>query len=252
MNLRASASQTVSRPEYRELAPIQYREVIGFDNVIGNPDLQRALIQNYDLRWEWYPGAGEVVSVALFAKRFTNPIERVYRGSSGTRIITFVNAAGADNYGVELEGRKSLDFLGDALANFSLSANATLMDSRIRLDGQSIAVTNSSRAMVGQAPYMLNTGLTWTSNTGASSATLLYNVVGARITEAGELPLPDVTERERHIVDLSVRFPLGERLSARVDARNLLDAPYQWTQGSVVRESYRVGRSYTVGLTFRP
>jgi hypothetical protein len=252
VNFRISASQTVSRPEYRELAPIQYREVMGFDNVLGNPDLQRALIQNYDMRWEWYLGAGEVVSVGAFAKRFTNPIERVYRGSSGTRIITFVNAEGADNYGLELEGRKSLDFLADRLANLSLSANATLMQSQIRLGDQSIAVTNSKRSMVGQAPYMFNTGLTWTSNSGASSATFLYNVVGARITEAGEVPLPDVKELERHMVDFSVRFPIGDRFSGRFDAKNLMDAPYRLMQGPITRESYRMGRGYTFGLSWRP
>lgn len=252
VNFRISASQTVSRPEYRELAPIQYREVMGFDNVLGNPDLQRALIQNYDIRWEWYLGAGEVVSIGAFAKRFTNPIERVYRGSSGTRIITFVNAEGADNYGIELEGRKSLDFLADRLANFSLSANATLMQSQIRLGDQSIAVTNSKRSMVGQAPYMFNTGLTWTSNSGASSATFLYNVVGARITEAGEVPLPDVKELERHMVDFSVRFPIGDRFSGRFDAKNLMDAPYRLMQGPITRESYRMGRGYTFGLSWRP
>src|SRR5690606_24627367 len=230
-NIRASASQTVSRPEYRELAPIQYREVIGFDNVIGNPDLQRALIQNYDLRWEFYPAAGEVVSVAVFAKRFTNPIERVYIGSSGTRIITFVNAEGADNYGVELEARKGLDFLAMALANFSVSANATVMGSDIRIARNSGSVTNANRAMVGQAPYMFNTGLTWSSPMGTTSASLLYNVVGERITEAGEIPLPDVKELERHIVDFSLRLPIGERVSARLDARNLLDAPYRIVQG---------------------
>jgi outer membrane receptor protein involved in Fe transport len=251
VNIRLSASQTVSRPEYRELAPIQYREVIGFDNVSGNPDLKRALIQNLDLRWEWYLGVGEVVSVGAFAKRFTDPIERVYRGSSGTRMITFVNAEGADNYGVELEARKNLDFLHERLANLSLSTNVTLMESRIRLGGGS-AVTSQDRAMVGQAPYMLNTGLTWTSNTGATSATLLYNVVGARITDAGELPLPDVRERERHVLDFSLRLPLHDRLSARLDARNLLDAPYETVQGPVTRERYRVGRGYSLGFSWRP
>ncbi len=251
-NIRASASQTVSRPEYRELAPIQYREVIGFDNVIGNPDLQRALIQNYDLRWEYYPAAGEVVSVAVFAKRFTNPIERVYIGSSGTRIITFVNAEGADNYGLELEARKGLDFIAMALANFSVSTNATVMGSEIRINRNAGSITNANRAMVGQAPYMFNTGLTWSSPLGTTSASLLYNVVGARITEAGEIPLPDVKELERHIVDFSLRLPLGERVTARLDARNLLDAPYRIVQGPVTRESFRVGRNFSVGLSWRP
>ena len=251
-NVRVSASQTVSRPEYRELAPIQYREVIGFDNVIGNPNLQRALIQNYDLRWEFYPAAGEVLSLAVFAKRFTDPIERIYVGSSGTRIITFVNAQGADNYGVELEARKGLDFLSMALANFSVSANATVMGSEIRIDRRAGSITNANRAMVGQAPYMFNTGLTWTSPVGTTSASLLYNVVGKRITEAGEIPLPDVTELERHVVDFSLRLPIGERVTARLDARNLLDAPYRIVQGPVTRESYRVGRNFALGLSWRP
>ncbi len=251
-NLRASASQTVSRPEYRELAPIQYREVIGFDNVIGNPNLKRALIQNYDLRWEYYPGAGEVISVGVFAKRFTNPIERVYIGSSGTRIITFVNALGADNVGLELEGRKHLDFLTPALANFSVSTNATIMRSEIRIDPTAGSVTSASRAMVGQAPYMFNTGLTWASPLGTTSASILYNVVGARITDAGELPIPDVKEQERHVVDFSLRLPVGERLSARLDARNLLDAPYRILQGPITREEYRVGRTYSLGFSWRP
>ncbi len=252
VNVRLAASQTVSRPEYRELAPIQYREVIGFDNVTGNPDLQRALIQNYDLRWEWYPNAGEVLSIGAFAKRFTNPIERVYRGSSGTRMITFVNAEGADNVGIELEGRKNLDFLSDRLANLSLSANATIMHSDVRLGSGGSAVTSKQRAMVGQAPYMFNSGLTWTSNSGSTSATVLYNVVGARITDAGELPLPDVKELERHVLDFSVRFPLTDRFSARFDARNLLDAPYRIIQGPVTRERYNVGRGYSMGLSWQP
>lgn len=252
MNFRASASQTVSRPEYRELAPIQYREVIGFDNVIGNPNLKRATIQNYDFRWEFYPAAGEVVSVGLFAKRFTDPIERVYIGSSGTRIITFVNAEGADNYGIELEARKGLDFISLALANFSVSTNATVMGSEIRIAQNAGSITNSNRAMVGQAPYMFNTGLTWSSPAGTTSASLLYNVVGERITEAGEIPLPDVKELERHIVDFSLRLPVGERITARVDLRNLLDAPYRIVQGPVTRESYRVGRNFSIGLSWRP
>lgn len=249
---RLSASQTLSRPEYRELAPIQYREVLGFDNVLGNPDLKRALVQNYDARWEWYPRVGEVFSVAMFVKRFADPIERVYRGSSGTRIITFVNALGADNVGVEVEGRKSLGFLGDRLENLTLSANATVMRSEIRIAGSTLAVTNGQRRMVGQAPYVVNTGLTWTSVTGTGSATLLYNVVGPRITDAGEVPLPDVIERERHVVDLSFRFPVASWLSARVDAKNLLDAPYRLEQGPVTRERYRVGRGFTVGLSWQP
>jgi TonB-dependent receptor len=249
--LRISGSQTLSRPEYRELAPIQFREVIGGDNVIGNADLRRTLIQNADVRWEWYPRSGELLSVALFGKRFQDPIERIYLATSGTRVVTFANAEAANNYGVELEARKGLGFLGDALEPFGVFSNVTLMKSDIRIGGGGASKTSDSRPMVGQAPYVVNTGLSYAS-AGGASATLLYNVVGERIVNAAEAPLPDVKERPRHVVDLSLRVPLLGDVGARFDARNLLDAPYRIFQGSALRESYHAGRVFQLGFTWRP
>jgi outer membrane receptor protein involved in Fe transport len=250
-NLRASASQTLSRPEYRELSPILFREVIGGDNVKGNPDLKRALIRNYDLRWEWYPRGGEVLSLAVFAKQFSDPIERVYTGTSGTRIITYVNAKGADNYGIELEARKGLDVLGARLQPLTAFANATIMKSKIRLDPTGGSVTHAERKMVGQAPYVINAGLTWRHPSADASATLLFNRVGERISEAGEIPLPDVVEQPRNVLDASVGFPLFGGLRGRADVKNLLDAPYRLTQGTVVREGYRSGRVFSIGFSWR-
>ncbi len=250
-NLRLSATQTLSRPEYRELSPVLFREVIGFDNVKGNPNLSRALIQNYDLRWELYPSRGEIISLGVFAKTFEKPIERIYQGTSGTRIISYVNAKSANNYGVEAEVRKELGGLSSALKTFSIAANATVMKSTIEIDPTSGSITNASRKMVGQAPYVLNGGLTWTHPTAPASATLLFNRVGERITEAGEQPLPDVVEKSRNVLDLSLRFPLLAGVSARVDARNLLDAPYQILQGDVIRERYRGGRILSIGFNWK-
>lgn len=250
-NLRLSATQTLSRPEYRELSPILFREVIGGDNVKGNPDLKRALIRNFDLRWEWYPRGGEVVSVALFAKKFTDPIERVYTGTSGTRIITYVNARGADNVGVELELRKGLDAVASGLHSFTAFANATVMRSRIHLDLAGSSVTNADRKMVGQAPYVINAGLTWKHPSADASATLLFNRVGERISEAGEIPLPDVIEQPRNVMDASVAFPLFGGIAGRADVKNLLDAPYRLTQGGIVREGYRAGRIFSIGFSWR-
>jgi hypothetical protein len=249
MNLRASATQTLSRPEYRELSPILFREVIGYDNVRGNADLQRALIRNFDLRWEFYPSRGEILSVGVFAKDFDNPIERVYQGTSGTRIITYTNALGASNYGVELEARKALGIIG--LETVTAFANATVMQSQIELDPNAGSVTNSERKMVGQSPYVLNGGITWSHPTSDASATVLFNRVGERIVDAGELPLPDVVEKPRNVLDVSFRLPVFSTLSARVDAKNLLDAPYQITQGSVIRERYTAGRILSVGFSWR-
>lgn len=246
-----SATQTLSRPEYRELSPVLFREVIGADNVKGNPNLTRALIQNYDLRWEIYPDRNEILSLGVFAKKFDHPIERIYQGTSGTRIITYVNAKSANNYGAEVEVRKGLAGLSSALKTFSVAANATVMKSTIEIDPTSGSITSASRKMVGQAPYVLNAGLTWTHPTVPASATLLFNRVGERITEAGEQPLPDVVEQSRNVLDLSLRFPLLAGVSARVDARNLFDAPYTILQGDVIREQYRGGRTVSVGFNWK-
>jgi TonB-dependent receptor len=250
-NLRVSAAQTLARPEYRELAHVLYREVLGGENVRGNPDLKRTLIQNADVRWEWYPNAGEVLSIALFAKQFQDPIERVYRATSGTSLVTFVNADEARNLGVELELRKRLGFFAESLESLTFFTNATLMRSRIQIAQSASSQTNTQRAMVGQAPYVLNAGLTLAPETSRSSATLLYNVTGKRILSAGEVPLPDMYEQSRHMLDLALRTGLFPGVSLKLDAKNLLDAPYEVTQGAVVRETYRSGRSYSVGLSWQ-
>jgi TonB-dependent receptor len=250
--VRLSASQTLSRPEYREIATVSSFEPIGGLITFGNPNLRRARIQNYDLRWEWYPRSGEVVSVALFAKRFKDPIERVFVNQTGALANSFVNAERADNYGIELELRKSLDFVTPGLAPLALFANTTLMQSRITPGNTDISsLTSTDRPMVGQAEYVVNGGVTYAS-TGGLSATALYNVVGPRIVEAGALPFPDAYEQARHVIDFSLQIPLLRSTSLRVDAKNLLDSPYRVLQGGVTRMEYRAGRVFSLGASWQP
>jgi TonB-dependent receptor len=244
--VRFSASQTLARPEYRELSAIAYRDVIGEELVRGNGDLRRTLIQNLDARWEWYPGADEVVSLGVFAKRFDGPIERIYLPTSGSRIVSFANAERAVNYGVELELRKSLGMLGSAGESFSVITNATLVRSDVKVVGE-----DADRPMVGQSPYVVNAGLAWSPADGRTSATVLYNLFGRRITSAGAGVLPDVYEQPRGILDLSLRHGWSDHFSLKLDAENLLDAKYEFSQGGVVRESYRTGRSVSFGVSWR-
>ncbi len=247
--VRLSASQTLSRPEYREISPTSSFEPIGGVITFGNTDLRRALIQNYDLRWEWYPRAGEVFSVAVFAKHFKEPIERVFVNQTGTLANSFVNAEGADNYGVELEARKSLDFLSPVLAPLTLFANTTLMQSEIT-PGNDV-LTSADRPMVGQAEYVVNGGLTYAGASGFN-ATALYNVVGARVLEAGARPFPDSYEQARHVLDVSVLVPVLANTSIRLDGKNLLDSPYEVRQGSVTRLRYKAGRVFSFGASWNP
>jgi outer membrane receptor protein involved in Fe transport len=249
--VRVSASQTLSRPEYREISPVSSFEPIGGIITFGNPNLRRALIQNYDARWEWYPAPGEVLSVGVFAKRFEDPIERVFVTQTGGPANSFVNAEKAHNYGVELEIRKGLGMLTPALAPLTVFANTTLMQSEITPGNTDISsLTSTDRPMVGQAEYVVNSGITY-GNGGGLSATALYNVVGPRIVEAGALPFPDAYEQARHVVDLSVQFPVVSNTSLKLDAKNLLDSPIEIVQGGVIRSRYRTGREFSLGASWQ-
>lgn len=251
-NLRLGVTRTLARPEYRELAPVTFRDVLGGVSVTGNANLQRALVTNYDMRYEIFPGFGEVLSAGVFAKVFDNPIERVESASSGAYLARFQNARKATNVGVELEARKYLSFLGAWSENLLGFSNVTIMKSSVSLDTTGgLSVTDNKRRLVGQAPYVVNAGLTYSSQSGAASATLLYNVVGERIFAAGVLPLPNIVEKSRNVVDFSLRVPVRGALAARVDAKNLLDARYRFMQGTLEREGYNSGRSFSVGFSWK-
>jgi hypothetical protein len=132
-------------------------------------------------------------------------------------------------------------------------SNVTLMKSTINTGNSTLsALTNDERPMVGQAPYVVNAGLSYSAPSGGTSATLLYNVVGERIVSAAVAPLTvDTYERPRHQLDLSLRFPMVGGLSGRFDARNILDAPYEELQGDVIRYRYTSGRSFSVGMAWK-
>ena len=106
--------------------------------------------------------------------------------------------------------------------------------------------------MVGQAPYVLNTGLTYATTSGSSTATLLYNRIGARITAAGSSPLPDVIEQPRNVLDFSMRQAIANGVMLRFDLKNIMDAAYVVEQGTVTREYYRTGRTVNLGFQWSP
>lgn len=252
-NLRFSGSQTLSRPEYRELSPVPYFEQIGLLTTIGNPDLNRALIQNLDARWEWYPKPGEVISLGAFYKNFDDPIEKVIVLQAGASALSFVNADRARNYGAEVEVRKMVGAGKDGLSPFTLFANTTLMSSDITPGNTGIsALTRSNRPMVGQSRYVVNGGITFAPNGGGFNLTALYNVAGRRILEAGAGGLPDAYEEARHLVDVSMSLPIGSTASLKVDAKNLLNAPYRLTQGETIRQRFQLGRIIGFGVAWRP
>jgi outer membrane receptor protein involved in Fe transport len=197
--LRFSASQTVVRPEFRELATFQYYDFDLNAAVQGLPTLERTKITNLDLRYELYPASGEVITFGAFYKYFNKPIEMVYNfGAGGSSVFNFANPISASAYGVEFEIRKKLDF-SEAFKNFTLQANGSYISSRVK-DGN-LAL---DRPLQGQSPYLINFSALYDLPQKGFTATLLYNQIGRRVTFVGSLDQPDIYESSRPVFDFQV------------------------------------------------
>lgn len=249
--VRLGYAMTVSRPDFRELSPATYNDVTGGRQYFGNPELARATIQHLDLRWEWFPSARDLLSVGGFYKHFEDPIEVVVVPSAQLS-VTFDNASSADNVGLELEARKSLEFIADTLRDLYVAGNLALIHSRISLDGQNTIQTNRERPLQGQSPWVVNLQLGWEQAELGTHLTLLWNVFGPRIVEVGALGAPDTYEEPVHQLDLVWQQSLGDGWDLSFKAQNLLDPPTRLTQGRETLSRQRRGRnlSLAIGYTF--
>ena len=264
--LRLSYGKSVNRAEFRELSSSVYYDFDLASNIQGNADLKPCFVQNADIRYEWYPSEGEIVSLALFYKHFRNPIESTYTVSGGTDLIySFENADRAESYGAEAEIRKSLAFMG--LKNFGLSANLSLIHSRVSFSDKS---RNENRAMQGQSPYLVNAGVFYSSDKSGISFSVLYNRIGRRILGVGRSEgttgsentarVPDSYEMPRNVLDISFTKELPRKLELTVYARDILDEKVIYRQyaegvgGKKVRQTvkdYRPGCNAGVQLTWK-
>jgi outer membrane receptor for ferrienterochelin and colicin len=194
---RWSASRTVSRPEFREVANFSYYDFIRNAQVVGNPNLKLANIDNVDLKFEKYISREEILFVSLFGKHFKNPIEQVVAEGSvpSNLLLTYQNPDKATLFGVEVEARK---YLGDHL---SLYTNGSVMKSSVNVNGV-------TRPMQGQSNYVVNTGVNYSR--GKHSVNLSYNRVGERISAVGFQGYPDIWENSRNVVDLTLMKSIGK------------------------------------------
>jgi TonB-dependent receptor len=200
-NLRLSGSQTVIRPELRELAYLNLYDFELNASVQGSPTLKRTKVTNADFRYELYPRAGEVFTAGIFYKDFDNAIEQLFgQAGGGASTFTFVNAKKATSYGAEVEFRKKLDF-SNSLKNFTFQANVSYIHSRVKDEAKKV-----DRPLQGQSPYVLNVGLLYDLEKIGFNATLLFNQIGERIylvQDAGTSS-PDIYEAPRPLLDLQL------------------------------------------------
>lgn len=258
INLRAGYYQSVSRPEFREIAPFSFYDFAEQVFTIGNPNLERNLIRNYDIRFEYFPNAGEIVSLSIFYKKFDSPIEEIFVPNSGgeNSAKSFQNAkGGANNYGVELELRKNLGFIGKFMKSFSVNANISVINSKVNLEGIGSTVTNLERRLQGQSPYTINTGLYYDNHDIGTSVNLSYNRFGKRISEVGLDGLEDVEENGRDVIDFSVIQKIFKNFEAKFTVKDILAQDYLYTQLIDGKETtfkkFNAGTGYSLSLSFK-
>lgn len=268
--LRLAYGKSINRAEFREVSPSVFFDFDLASDVMGNTSLKSCHVHNLDLRYEFYPSAGEIVSVALFYKHFADPIEWTYTVQGGTDLTySYKNAKAARNYGIEVEVRKNLGFIG--LDCLSASLNGSLINSRVEFEPGS---REKNRPMQGQSPYIVNAGLFYTSKSERLNIGALYNRIGKRIIGVGRsvgttggddsANIPHSYEMPRNAVDFSAKFKINDVMEASLSVRDALGAKVNFEQQtdalhpdgasskvSEVTKSYRPGANISVGLNFK-
>jgi outer membrane receptor protein involved in Fe transport len=223
-NIRAAYYRTVNRPEFRELAPFNFYDFVTDFTTSGNDSLKRATINNYDLRFEYYPKRpGQILSVSAFYKDLTNAIEQI-AGNGQIRSINFVNVAKATNMGLELEYRVLLAtiFKNDSsrfLNGTTLFTNFSYIKSNVDVSKLNDV---EARPLQGQSPIIINAGVQYLDSKYDFGVSVSYNYVGKRIFIVGNEDEPNIWENPRHVLDLQLSKTIKERLELKLNVRDAL------------------------------
>ncbi|HET6348652.1 MAG TPA: TonB-dependent receptor, partial [Candidatus Krumholzibacteria bacterium] len=257
-NIRLGYFKSVNRPEFREQANVAYLDFDQNQTVLGNPDLQRATIKNYDARVEWFPAPGEVVAASYFYKDLTDAIEEELLPSPDRYVRTWFNSPSGKNKGYEIEFRKSLGFVLGVLENFVVQGNFTHVTSEVQYEDShtnqnGVPITETkTRPLQGQAPYTVNAGLTYSVPEIGLSTSLLYNRFGRRLDAVGDSRDEDIYEEPRDLVDFALTEQFTNWIRLKFTMKDLLAQDKVLTFGNTgsTWERVNAGTTYALSLSF--
>ena len=261
VNFRAAYSKTIARPTFRELAPYISFDFVGDNLFRGNAQLERTLITNYDLRYEWYPEPGEIITVSGFFKRLEKPLERVLKFEISEKAESIQNVDLGTVLGIEFEFRKNLGAISPRLRNFSLTTNLTFVNSVVDIPESELIQmrqTNpnpeTTRPLAGQSPYIINTDLTYSNTNNGITSTLSYNKFGDRLSRVTLGSAPNVYERSYSSLNFNFNKRLNKSLTLNFSATNILDPDIKFTQvfkgEEYIFQKYRLGRTIILGIKY--
>ena len=234
---RISASKTLARPEFREVANFAYYDFVRNAQLLGNTNLEKTDIYNIDIKLEYYPKQGENISAAFFIKDFKKPIEQIVADGSvpSNLLLTFLNPNKALLAGFEFEFRKKITNWLDAYTNSSI------VNSEVVVNGR-------KRQLQGQSNYVVNGGLNF--HKGKNTFNLSYNRVGDRISAVGFQGYDDIFENSRDIIDLVFLRKIGKG-EIKLAVGDILAQPsvyYQKSRGNLIKTNNEQTISLTLNL----
>jgi hypothetical protein len=232
---RFSLSKTLARPEFREVANFAYYDFVRNAQILGNSKLEKSDIYNVDLKYEWYPKAGENVSLSLFGKNFIKPIEQIVADGSvpSNLLLTYTNPNSAILYGVELEVRKKIN------GWFDFYTNLSLMNSEVEVNGM-------KRQLQGQSNYVLNGGVNIHKK--KNTINITYNRVGDRISAVGFQGYPNIFENSRDVLDITLLHKLNKG-EIKLAIGDVLAQPSIYYQKLQNRNLIKTNNEQTISLT---
>ncbi len=257
MNVRAAYTKTLARPSFRELAPFESFDFAGGETWVGNPNLERTLIDNFDLRWEFFMKPGEMFSISGFFKTFHNPIEIVDNPIAVNPEITWRNVDEAIVMGFEAEVRKNLDFI-PYLENFRVGANYTYVNSKVSIDPLELQGmgenAEDTRVMMGQAPYIFNGYIAYSNDSIGLSVNLGYNITGEKLAIVVKGITPDIFEQPFASLDFTMSKKFGDHISLKFKLNNILDEIHEqlyiFGDKTYTYRSYSSGRKFSIGFSY--
>jgi len=270
-NLRFAVSQTVSRPNFRELAPFQYQDQ-SRRLYEGNLDLVNSYSYNADIKYEVFPGLGEVFAIGVFGKYIDNPIER-YEVPSSTTLFTYFNLGHVIVAGIESEIKTTVGrfvanpnevenrFVDRISLGLNMAYNYTQLsvetNEPINTSKGTILATNATRPMQGASPYIVSADAGYEFNVGSieSRWSVVYNVFGPRVFLAGTYGRGDVYERPVNTVDLVLKNKVSDRIDVDLSVKNLLNPSIVQEQVNAgetfIFNEYQLGTTIGLGVNYR-
>lgn len=281
---RLSSTRTYSIPSFREISPYFDYEPSTADVILGNPNLRPSSIENYDLNFDYKLNEESFLSISLFKKRISKPIEKVkLKGTDRFKFTSYFNNSNdADLKGIEVEFRGKLSSIiknnsvASLLNDISLGLNYTIIDAQIKVPSEILTtyttnntrgpqgpfvgadVLKNTRGLYDQPEWIMNADLTYELENYGTSITIAYyaqsnvlNTVGSGNAEGNGLSTLDEYLSEYSQIDLNLKQKVNENSYIRFKVGNITDSKRSiiYDPSYVVdyeRLSYRNGKDYSI------